>query len=173
MVGGRCCRIFGCCNGPPHCDFSPAFWTFLPKDHPDRAKIDRFSAKLRKLGLREESISYACRRKSGRSFSNWSWAFIPPEQDCFRVLVIAVEDDEAVGLGDGFVFSHDKEEFLTTNGHEFSRMGNFFNSCLLVSICGSFFRFRKAQQQVAIILVLLLLQLVRCCRSFQSFWRPQ
>ncbi len=28
-----------------------------------------------------------------------------------RVLVVAVEDDEAVGLGDGFGFSHAKEEF--------------------------------------------------------------
>jgi DNA phosphorothioation-associated putative methyltransferase len=31
---------------------------FLPKDHPDRPKMDRFSAKLRKLGLREETIGY-------------------------------------------------------------------------------------------------------------------
>ena len=31
---------------------------FLAKDHPDRPKMDRFSAKLRKLGLREESIGY-------------------------------------------------------------------------------------------------------------------
>lgn len=31
---------------------------FLPKDHPDRSKLDRFSAKLRKLGLREETIGY-------------------------------------------------------------------------------------------------------------------
>ena len=31
---------------------------FLPKEHPDRPKIDRFSAKLRKLGLREETIGY-------------------------------------------------------------------------------------------------------------------
>ncbi|QTN33619.1 DNA phosphorothioation-associated putative methyltransferase [Akkermansiaceae bacterium] len=31
---------------------------FLPKDHPDRPKMNRFSAKLRKLGLREETIGY-------------------------------------------------------------------------------------------------------------------
>ncbi len=31
---------------------------FLPKDHPDRPKMTRFSAKLRKLGLREETIGY-------------------------------------------------------------------------------------------------------------------
>ena len=31
---------------------------FLAKDHPDRPKMDRFSAKLRKLGLREETIGY-------------------------------------------------------------------------------------------------------------------
>jgi hypothetical protein len=29
-----------------------------PKDHPDRSKMYRFSAKLRKLGLREETIGY-------------------------------------------------------------------------------------------------------------------
>ena len=31
---------------------------FLPKDHAERLKMDRFSAKLRKLGLREETIGY-------------------------------------------------------------------------------------------------------------------
>jgi len=31
---------------------------FLSKDHPDRPKMDRFSTKLRKLGLREETIGY-------------------------------------------------------------------------------------------------------------------
>lgn len=31
---------------------------FLAKNHPDRPKMDRFSAKLRKLGLREETIGY-------------------------------------------------------------------------------------------------------------------
>jgi DNA phosphorothioation-associated putative methyltransferase len=31
---------------------------FLAKDHPDCSKMDRFSAKLRKLGLREETIGY-------------------------------------------------------------------------------------------------------------------
>jgi hypothetical protein len=38
---------------------------FLAKDHPDCAKMDRFSAKLRKLGLREETIGY------GPSKENW------------------------------------------------------------------------------------------------------
>lgn len=31
---------------------------FLAKDHPDRPKMDRFSGKLRKLGLREETIGF-------------------------------------------------------------------------------------------------------------------
>jgi hypothetical protein len=31
---------------------------FLAKDHPDRPNMERFSAKLRKLGLREETIGY-------------------------------------------------------------------------------------------------------------------
>ena len=31
---------------------------FLAKDHPDRPKMNNFSAKLRKLGLREEIIGY-------------------------------------------------------------------------------------------------------------------
>jgi DNA phosphorothioation-associated putative methyltransferase len=31
---------------------------FLSKDHPDRPKMDRFSAKIRKLGLRDETIGY-------------------------------------------------------------------------------------------------------------------
>ena len=31
---------------------------FLAKDHRDRSKMDCFSAKLRKLGLREETIGY-------------------------------------------------------------------------------------------------------------------
>ncbi|MCX6880215.1 MAG: hypothetical protein NTW21_41390 [Verrucomicrobia bacterium] len=31
---------------------------FLAKDHPDRRKMERFSAKLRKLGLREDTIGY-------------------------------------------------------------------------------------------------------------------
>jgi DNA phosphorothioation-associated putative methyltransferase len=44
---------------------------FLPKDHPDRSKMDRFSAKLRKLGLREETIGY------GPSKEKWE-AWIQP-----------------------------------------------------------------------------------------------
>jgi DNA phosphorothioation-associated putative methyltransferase len=31
---------------------------FLPKDHPDKTKMERFSAKLRKIGLHEETIGY-------------------------------------------------------------------------------------------------------------------
>ena len=31
---------------------------FLPKEHPDRAKMARYSAKLRKLGLREDTIGH-------------------------------------------------------------------------------------------------------------------
>jgi hypothetical protein len=31
---------------------------FLARDHPDFPKMSRFSAKLRKLGLREETIGY-------------------------------------------------------------------------------------------------------------------
>jgi DNA phosphorothioation-associated putative methyltransferase len=31
---------------------------FLAKDHPERPKMDRFSAKIRQLGLREETIGY-------------------------------------------------------------------------------------------------------------------
>jgi DNA phosphorothioation-associated putative methyltransferase len=31
---------------------------FLPKDHPDKTKMECFSAKLRKIGLREETIGY-------------------------------------------------------------------------------------------------------------------
>jgi hypothetical protein len=31
---------------------------FLSKDHPERLRMDRFSATLRKLGLREDGIGY-------------------------------------------------------------------------------------------------------------------
>lgn len=65
---------------------------FLAKDHPDRAKMDRFSAKLRKLGLREETIGYgpskekweAWNREQSRNHRNpdldkiWLRARIPP-----------------------------------------------------------------------------------------------
>lgn len=44
---------------------------FLPKDHPDRLKMDRFSAKLRKLGLREETIGY------GPSKEEWNSRILP------------------------------------------------------------------------------------------------
>ena len=41
---------------------------FLPKDHPDRPKMDRFSAKLRKLGLREETIGYGPSKEKWEEF---------------------------------------------------------------------------------------------------------
>jgi DNA phosphorothioation-associated putative methyltransferase len=40
---------------------------FLPKDHPDRPKMDRFSAKLRKLGLHEETIGYGPTKETWNS----------------------------------------------------------------------------------------------------------
>jgi hypothetical protein len=40
---------------------------FLAKDHPDRAKMDRFSAKLRKLGLREETIGHGPSKEAWNS----------------------------------------------------------------------------------------------------------
>ncbi len=42
---------------------------FLPKDHPDRSKMDRFSAKLRKLGLREETIGYGPSKEKWEEFT--------------------------------------------------------------------------------------------------------
>ena len=41
---------------------------FLAKDHPDRPKMDHFSAKLRKLGLREETIGYGPSREKWEAF---------------------------------------------------------------------------------------------------------
>ncbi len=41
---------------------------FLPQDHPDRPKMDRFSAKLRKLGLREETIGYGPSKEKWEEF---------------------------------------------------------------------------------------------------------
>jgi len=41
---------------------------FLAKDHPDRSKLDRFSAKLRKLGLREETIGYGPSKEKWEEF---------------------------------------------------------------------------------------------------------
>jgi DNA phosphorothioation-associated putative methyltransferase len=41
---------------------------FLAKDHPDRPKMDRFSAKLRKLGLREETIGYGPSKEKWEEF---------------------------------------------------------------------------------------------------------
>ena len=42
---------------------------FLPKDHPERPKLARFSAKLRKLGLREETIGYGPSKEKWEVFS--------------------------------------------------------------------------------------------------------
>lgn len=48
---------------------------FLPKDHPDRAKMARFSARLRKLGLREETIGH------GPSKEKWeAWSQSPSSE---------------------------------------------------------------------------------------------
>jgi DNA phosphorothioation-associated putative methyltransferase len=42
---------------------------FLAKDHLDRPKMDRFSAKLRKLGLREETIGYGPSKEKWEAWS--------------------------------------------------------------------------------------------------------
>jgi len=42
---------------------------FLAKDYPDRAKMERFSAKLRKLGLREEKIGYGPSKEQWLAFT--------------------------------------------------------------------------------------------------------
>ena len=42
---------------------------FLPKDHPERAKMARFSAKLRKLGLREETIGYGPSKEKWEAYT--------------------------------------------------------------------------------------------------------
>lgn len=41
---------------------------FLPKDYPEMAKTARFSAKLRKLGLREETIGYGPTKENWEAF---------------------------------------------------------------------------------------------------------
>lgn len=41
---------------------------FLGKDHLDRSKMDRFSAKIRKLGLREETIGYGPTKEAWARF---------------------------------------------------------------------------------------------------------
>jgi DNA phosphorothioation-associated putative methyltransferase len=41
---------------------------FLARDHPDRAKMNRFSNKLRKLGLREETIGYGPSKERWEEF---------------------------------------------------------------------------------------------------------
>ena len=40
---------------------------FLAKDHPDRAKMERFSSMLRKLGLREETNGYGPTKEKGEA----------------------------------------------------------------------------------------------------------
>jgi hypothetical protein len=51
---------------------------FLAKDHPDRPKMDSFSAKLRKLGLREETIGYGPSKEKWEEFLiSRSAEFIP------------------------------------------------------------------------------------------------
>jgi DNA phosphorothioation-associated putative methyltransferase len=42
---------------------------FLPKDDPDRPKMNRFSAKLRKLGLREETIGYGPSKEKWEAYT--------------------------------------------------------------------------------------------------------
>jgi hypothetical protein len=42
---------------------------FLAKDHLDRPKMERFSAKLRKLGLREETIGYGPSKEKWEAWS--------------------------------------------------------------------------------------------------------
>jgi hypothetical protein len=57
---------------------------FLSKDHPDRSKMDRFSAKLRKLGLREETIGY------GPSKEKWeAWNADPMWSESSRSAISA------------------------------------------------------------------------------------
>lgn len=53
---------------------------FLPKDHPDRPKMDRFSAKLRKLGLREETIGYGPSKEKWEEFVKLERGIHPASQ---------------------------------------------------------------------------------------------
>ena len=46
---------------------------FLAKDHPDCKKMDRFSAKLRKLGLREETIGYGPSKEKWETWKSENW----------------------------------------------------------------------------------------------------
>ena len=46
---------------------------FLANDHPDRLKMDRFSAKLRKLGLREETIGYGPSKEKWETWKSENW----------------------------------------------------------------------------------------------------
>jgi hypothetical protein len=41
---------------------------FVAKDHPDRSKMARYSAKLRKLGLREETIGHGPSKEKWQTF---------------------------------------------------------------------------------------------------------
>jgi hypothetical protein len=45
---------------------------FLPKDHHDRAKMARFAAKLRKLGIREGTICYGPTKEQWESYNRVS-----------------------------------------------------------------------------------------------------
>jgi DNA phosphorothioation-associated putative methyltransferase len=42
---------------------------FLAKDHPDRSKMERFAEKLRKLGLRKETVGYGPTKEAWENFS--------------------------------------------------------------------------------------------------------
>ncbi len=53
---------------------------FLAKDHPDRPKMDRFSAKLRKLSLREETIGYGPSKEKWVAFVKLERGIHPASQ---------------------------------------------------------------------------------------------
>ncbi len=53
---------------------------FLPKDHADCPKMDRFSAKLRKLGLREETIGYGPSKEKWEAFLTLERGIHPASQ---------------------------------------------------------------------------------------------
>ncbi len=53
---------------------------FLAKDHPDRSKMDRFSAWLRKIGLREETIGYGPSKEKWEEFLKLERGIHPARQ---------------------------------------------------------------------------------------------
>jgi DNA phosphorothioation-associated putative methyltransferase len=53
---------------------------FLAKDHPDRPRMDRVSAKLRKLGLREETIGYGPSKEKWEAFVKLERGIYPASQ---------------------------------------------------------------------------------------------